>query len=235
MNQAENLLVIYHPVSIQKNSRGNFYKIPLDSVFYTRTGRIGKIKSYVIFHNLVNENQKGQLLFTNANLVKLFTYDPAGNPLTLQLVRFCERWKAYEVNKVCSIINYSFSRSGNLITLVRRNDPVNTYSDGTYTFTLTENDDPASIAFVNSANTESWERTIEMNKNGYVSCYIDKSKGLIYQSLCMIYHPEPGAKFPVEVISTSFEKDGISYLQKNITTGKVRTRDRMTLEWSGWK
>lgn len=229
------LMVIHHPVAIQKNSRGNFYKIPVDSVFYDNLRRIAKIKSYVIFHNLINENTKGQFLFTNATIVKQYTYDQVGTPVALQLVRFCERWKSYETNKICSIINYSISRSDNTITLVRRNDPVNAYSDGTYTFTLTENDDPASVSFLNSAKTEGWERTIELNKDGNVSCYIDKSKGLIIQSLCMVYHPEPSAKYPVEIITTTFEKDGISYLQKNNTTGKSRTRNRMTLEWSDWR
>jgi hypothetical protein len=87
---------------------------------------------------------------------------------------------------------------------------------------------------MNLAKTENWQRTIELNKDGNVSCYIDKSGDLILQSLCMIYH-DPQAKIPLETITTTFEKDGISYYQKNNTTGKSRTRDRMTLEWNPWK
>ncbi len=233
-NAEKRLLIIHHPAEIQRNSRGNFYKIPVDSVFYDQIGRIGKIKKYVIFHNLTNDNGKGQLLFTNATLVRQYSYNSVGEILSLQLVRFCERWRSYDANKVCSIINYAFSRDNNTVTITRKNDPVNIYSDGVYTFQLTDNDDITSVSFVNSSKTEEWERTIEM-KEGKVSCYFDKSKGLIIQSLCMIYHSEPGARSLVETITTTFEKDGISYLQKNNTTGKVRTRNRMTLEWSPWK
>ena len=229
------LLIIHHPVVIQRNSRGNFYKIPVDSVFYDRSGQIGKIKSYILFYNLTADNQKGQLLFTNTTLVKQYSYNVNLSLQTIQIVRFCERWKSYEANKVCSIINYSISRNGNEIMLMRKNDPVNQYSDGTYTFILKDNDDITSISFINSSNTEGWERSIELNKDGNVSCYIDKSKGLIFQSLCMIYHSERDAKYPVETITTTFEKDGISYLQRNNTTGKTRTRNRMTLEWNAWK
>lgn len=234
-NTERKLLIIHHPAVVQRNSRGNFYKIPVDSVFYDKAGRIGKIKSYVIFHNLTNDNQKGQLLFTNTTQVKQYAYNEDGDLLSMQLVRFCERWRSFDPNKVCSIINYSFSRDKNKVSIARKNDPVNIYSDGVYTFQLTDGNDITSISFMNSSKTEEWERTIEMNKEGNVSCYFDKSKGLIFQSLCMIYHPESGARYPVETITTTFEKDGISYLQKNNTTGKVRSRNRMTLEWSPWR
>jgi len=233
--KSRHFLIIHHPAVIQKNSKGNFYKNPVDSVFYDVAGRIAKIKSYVIFHTLTSDNQRGSHLFTNAVQVKQYRYDSKSDYASLQLVRFCERWKAWETNKVCSIINYTFERDGNKIKLIRKNDPVNPYSDGTYTFDFSDKGDMSGISFMNAANTEGWERTIELNKEGNVSCYIDKSNGLIVQSLCMIYHPEPGAKYPVEIITTTFEKDGISYLQNNNTTGKTRTRDRMTLEWSTWK
>jgi hypothetical protein len=233
--KSRDLLIIHHPAVIQKNGNGSFYKNPVDSVFYDAAGRIARIKSYVIFHSLTAGNQRGPHLFTNAVQVKQYRYDNHGDYTSLQLVRFCERWKAYERNKVCSIINYTFEKSGDEIKLLRKNDPVNQYSDGTYTFTFNNTGELSGISFINAANTEGWERTIELNKEGNVSCYVDKSKGLIFQSLCMIYHPEPGAKFPVETITTTFEKDGISYFQKNNTTGKSRTRDRMTLEWSPWK
>jgi len=69
-----------------------------------------------------------------------------------------------------------------------------------------------------------------------VHCYFDKVNGVLKQSLCMIYHTDdPNAKYPVENITTVFEDDGVSYYQKNNTTGQIRTRDRMTLEWSSWK
>jgi hypothetical protein len=92
-----------------------------------------------------------------------------------------------------------------------------------------------SISFQNVAKTENWTREIELNKDGFVNCYMDKANNVIVQSLCWIYHQEANAKYPVEEIVTTFEKDGISYIQRNGTTGKVRTRDRMTLEWTPWK
>jgi hypothetical protein len=126
-------------------------------------------------------------------------------------------------------------KKGDAYLLSRRNNPANGYSDGTYTFTFDGNDNLKGVSFVNVANTENWHRSIELNKDGNVSCYIDKTNDVIRQSLCMIYHPEPQAKYPVETVTTIFEKDGISYYQKNNTTGKIRTRDKMTLEWSQWK
>jgi hypothetical protein len=231
---SRNLLIIHHPAAIQKNGNGSFYKNPVDSVLYDAEGRIARIKSSMVFYSLTAGNQKGQYLFTNTIQVKQYRYKDNNEYDSFQLVRFCERWKTWESNKVCSIINYTFEKNGNEIKLLRRNDPVNQYSDGTYTFTFNDNRDLSGISFINSSNTEGWERTIELNREGNVSCYIDKSKGRIFQSLCMIYHPEPGARFPVETITTTFEKDGISYFQKNNTSGKSRTRDRMTLEWSTW-
>ena len=99
-----------------------------------------------------------------------------------------------------------------------------------------KNENLKSVSFQNLSNTENWQRTIELNKEGHVSCYIDKIQGVIRQSLCMMYHMnDPGAEYPVETITTVFEEDGISYFQKNNTTGLSRTRDRMTLEWSAWR
>jgi len=231
----QQLMVITEMPVIQKNWAGHFYKIPLDSVFFDKNKRITKIKRYMLFHSVINTNQKGNLLFTNCTEVKQFIYGIGHEIEQFQLTRYCERWKAYEANKVCSILTYDFTKKGNAYLLSRRNNPANGYSDGTYTFTFDDNDNLNGISFVNVANTENWHRSIELNKDGNVSCYIDKTNDVIRQSLCMIYHPEPQAKYPVETVTTTFEKDGISYYQKNNMTGKIRTRDKMTLEWSGWK
>jgi hypothetical protein len=229
------VLILKQPVAIQKNWAGNFYKVPLDSVFYDRSGRIVKIKSYVLFYALVNNTQQGNLLFTNRTFVRQFVYGEEKEISVLQVVRYCERWKAYEVNKVCSIISYTINKKGETYLLSRKNEPPNVYSDGTYTFNFDLNENLNGISFSNLANTENWHRVVELNSDGYVSCYMDKTNNIVIQSLCMIYHKEAGAKYAVETITTTFEKDGISYLQKNNTTGKMRTRDRMTLEWSPWK
>jgi hypothetical protein len=235
-----NLLIVFRPVIIQNNSRGMFYKNPVDSVFYTNQGQIVTVKSYVLFYTLLTGNQRGNLLFTNHTETRNFEYAVNHDLKNYTVTRYCERWKAYEANKVCSTIHYAINREGNTYTLVRKNEPVNNFSDGTYTMKYDENEDLKEISFTNAAKTENWQRTIELNKSGYVSCYYDKTNGQILQSLCMIYNAninenDPNTVKLVETITTTFEKDGISYYQKNNTTGKIRTRNRMTLEWSAWK
>ncbi len=233
---AGNIIVIQQPPVVQNNYHGSFYKLPVDSVFLDKNKRVSKIKRYVQFYSLVNKNQRGDPLFLNRTQVRQYEYGPGGEIVKYQEVRFCERYRAYEANKVCSILNFAFLKEGNTYRLTRRNDPVNNYSDGTYTFEFDKNENLAAISFKNTANTESWARTIEMNPEGNVSCYFDKTNSLITQSICFVYHDkDPEAKYPVETITTTFEKDGISYLQKNNTTGQSRTRDRMTLEWSQWR
>ena len=74
-----------------------------------------------------------------------------------------------------------------------------------------------------------------MNKDGNVSCYIDKKSGVTASTQCMIYHKEPNAKFPVEIINTTYDKEGIDYMQTNLTTEKTRLRNKLTLEWGPWK
>lgn len=233
---AGNVIVIQQPPVVQNNYYGSFYKLPVDSVFLDRYKKVAKIKRYVQFYSLVNKNQRGDPLFLNRTQVRQYEYEPGGEIVKYQEVRFCERYRAYEANKVCSILNFAFSKEGSTYRLTRRNDPVNNYSDGTYTFDFDNQEYLTSISFKNTANTESWARTIEMNPEGNVSCYFDKTNNLITQSICFVYHDkDPGAKYPVETITTTFEKDGISYLQRNNTTGQSRTRDRMTLEWGPWR
>jgi hypothetical protein len=231
-----NLLIIKEPVIVQKNYNGNFYKTPIDSVFFDRYKRVANIKKYILFYSLVNNNQKGDLLFINRTQVRQYEYGADSEITQYQEVRFCERWKAYETNKVCSILAYTFLKQGDTYLLTRKNDPANTYSDGTYTFVFDQSENLTGISFKNVANTESWNRQIELNKDGNVNCYFDKTNNVLRQSLCMVYHDkDPKAKYPVEIITTTFEEDGISYLQRNNTTGQSRTRDRMTLEWSPWR
>jgi hypothetical protein len=231
-----NLLIIQEPPVVQNNYNGNFYKTPVDSVFFDRYKRVVKIKRYVQFYSVVNNNQRGTPLFINRMLVKQYEYGPDNEITQYQVVKFCDRWKVYEANKVCSILTFTFAKLGNTYLLTRRNNPANSYSDGTYSFAFDNRENLTGISFKNTANTENWQRLIELNKDGNVNCYIDKTNDIIIQSNCMIYHDkDPKAKYPVEIINTTFEKDGISYHQKNNTTGLSRTRDRMTLEWSPWR
>ena len=229
------LFIIQGANAVQNNSYGKFYKTPIDSVFYDRNKRIVKIKRYMQFYNLVNNNQKGALLFTNLSQVKQYQYGTSNQITKYELVKFCDRYKAYETREVCSIINYSVTKQGNNYLITRRNNPANEFSDGTFTLEFDDHENIKSISFITFSNSGDWQRLVELNKEGNVNCYTDKSQGVILNTMCMIYHKEPNAKYPVETIYTTFEKDGVSYMQKNVTTEKTRVKDRMTLEWGPWK
>lgn len=229
------ILIIEEAAVIQKNATGSFYKKPVDSVYYDSQKRIATVKKYLLFHSLETGNSCGPLLFTNRTQVKQYEYNPDHTLKFYKITRYCERSKAYESNKLCSSLTYTISNGNGTCQVVRQNEPANAYSDGTFTFYFDMPDNLHSISFLNIAKTENWTRDIELNKDGFVNCYLDKSNNTIKQSLCMIYHKEPNAKNPVEEIITTFEKDGISYFQRNSTTGQIRTRDRMTLEWTPWR
>jgi hypothetical protein len=230
------ILVIHEQPVVQNNWAGHFYRMPFDSLFFDRQQRIVKIKRYVQFYSVVRDNQRGSPLFLNLSLVKQFTYGKDNRITQYQVVKFCDRWNAFETGKVCSIINYSFTGQDSTLRLSRRNDPANPYSDGTFTYEFDSRENLKSISFENLSKTENWQRSVELNSRGHVNCYFDKTNGIIRQSICFIYHlDDPLAGHPVETITTVFEKDGISYFQRNNTTGRSRTRDRMTLEWSPWK
>jgi hypothetical protein len=232
----DNVLVINERSIIQNHWSEQFYKTPFDSVFFDRYKRVAKIKRYIQFYSVINKNQQGAPLFLYLSQVMQYEYGPDNQISQYQVVKFCERWKVYDPGKVCSIITYSLTKKDNTYLLTRHNDPVNNYSDGIFTYVFDDNDNLNSLAFHNLSNTEHWQRIIELNKDGNVSCYFDKTNDIVRQSLCMIYHlHEPNTKYPVETITTIFEENGISYSQKNNTTGLSRTRDKMTLEWSPWK
>jgi hypothetical protein len=220
---------------LQNNSLGSFFRVPVDSVFYDRNHRIVKIKRYILFYKLLNNNRKGELLFTNQTQVKQYQYSIENEVSQLELVKFCDRYKYYEKNTVCSIVKYIISRDGNHYSITRRNNPPNEYSDGSFAFDIDADQNIRSLSFKNLANTQSWQQFVNLNKSGNVDCYINKSGGVTFSTLCMVYHPETNAKYPVEIIKTTFEKDGIDYTQTNLTTDKTRIRNRMTLEWGEWK
>jgi hypothetical protein len=228
------LLIVNEDYILQNNTYGSFFKIPVDSVFYDNNKRVVKIKRYIHFYKLVNNYRKGEFLFTNLMQVKQYQYDANNRISQYELVRFCERYSAYQPNKVCGIIKYSVSKQGNNYLLTRHNNPENEFTDGTFTLEYDGNGNIKSMTFKNLKNTRTWQRFVEVNKEGNVNCYIDKSQGITESTTCMIYHNEPNAKYPVEIINTTYEKDGVSYWQKNTTTGKTRVRDRLTMEWGPW-
>ena len=229
------IVIIHEDYILQKNSSGNFFRYPLDSIFYDRNKRIMKIKRYVQFYDLLPGNKKGALLFTNLSQVKQYQYEANNRMSKYELVKFCDRYKAYDKNEVCSIVNYTIAKQDNSYLVTRRNNPENEFSDGTFTLEFDEHENVKCIAFRVQPNTLKWQRFVELNKEGNVNCYIDKMLGVTSSTRCMIYHNEPNAKYPVEIIKTSFEKDGVDYTQSNLTTDKTRVRDRMTLVWGPWK
>lgn len=230
------IIIIHEDYILQKNSSGNFFRFPLDSVFLDGNKRIVKIKRYVQFYDLLPGNKKGNLLFTNLSQVKQYQYDANRQMSKYELVKFCDRYKAYDKNEVCSIINYAVARQGSNCMITRRNNPENEFSDGTFTLEFDAQENIKSISFkVLSTNTLKWQRFVELNKDGNVNCYIDKVQDVTSSTRCMVYHREPNAKYPVEMIDTHFEKDGVDYVQTNVTTGQERERNRMTLEWGPWK
>jgi hypothetical protein len=234
INQGK-ILIIQEDYSFQNTSSGKFYKIPIDTVFYDASNRIVKIKRYIQFYKQETNYQKGAYLFTNRFQVKQYQYQPDNQMSELELVRFRDRYKVMDSNEVSYIINYKLIKQGNNYQLIRRNNPQNAYSDGIFSIDLDGHYNITSISFHNIANTQVWQRLIKLNKAGNVSCYIDMDKGIKSNTTCMEYHNEAGAPYPVEIISTSFEKGGIDMFQKNVTRQTSRSRDKLTLEWGPWK
>jgi hypothetical protein len=229
------IIVIHEDYLLQKNSSGNFFRFPIDSVFLNQKKQMVKIKRYVLFYDLLPGNKKGNLLFTNLSLVKQYQYDANGQMTQLELVKFCDRYKSYDKNEVCSIIKYSVTHQNSSILVTRRNNPENEFSDGTFTFEFDAQGNIKSLSFRLLTNVLKWQRFVDLTKDGNVNCYTDKMQGVIGGTRCMVYHHEPNAKYPVEIIDTSYDKDGIDYIQTNRTTQKSRERNMMTLEWGPWK
>jgi hypothetical protein len=230
------ILKINEPGVVLNRQTGRLYKAPFDSVFFNRQGRIIKIKRYIHFYQVVNGYQRGAPLFVHLSQVKQFEYNASNQLTKYQLVNFCDRWSGPDDNKVCYIITYSLNIQAKTYILTRQNDPSNDFSDGTFTFEFDTHDNLKSLAFKNTGNSENWKTFVELNEDGNVSRYLYQVKGVVHQSLDIIYNlDDPYAKYKVELITCTFEDDGVSYYQKNNTTGKSRFRDKMTGEWSPWK
>ena len=232
----KNILRINESGSILNKRSARLYKAPIDSVFFDNRGRIVKIKRYIQYYQVTANYQRGAPLFLHLSEVRQFEYN-AGNLIARQqTVSFCDRWSAQDERKVCNIINYTLNRQGNTYILARRNDPVNDYSDGTFNFEFDSRNNLKSVSFKNVKNSEDWKCFVEVNKEGYVSRYVRQNKGFVHQTLLINYYlNDPYAKHKYETITCTFEDDGVSYYQRNNTTGKERFRDKMTGEWSPWQ
>lgn len=235
-NQRSKTLRIVEPGTIVSKTTGKYYKLGIDTVFYDQSGRIVKIKRYNEFYQIKNNYQKGAYIFTHLTQVRQFVYGVSNKITEYQLTNFCDRSSAQEARKVCNIITYQISNMGNIYKVSRKNNPENPYSDGEFIYEFQPDFNLSTVAFSNLKKTENWKTYIELNKDGYVSNYIYENQGAIRNSLLINYYlNDPNAKFKVETISCAFEDDGVSYYQKNNMTGKSRTRDKLTLEWSPWR
>jgi hypothetical protein len=221
---------------IASTGSGKVYKQPVDSVFTDQRGRVMKVKRYMLFSTIVNNYQQGAFLYAWLSQVKQFEYTTDNQLSKYHVVNFCERTATSTVSKVCFMVTYQISREGNSYILIRKNDPPNSYSDGTFTYEFDNTATLKSVAFANFTNTENWKTFIELNEAGNVSNYIYQNKGFVNKSLMINYYLDnPKAKNKIETISCTFEDDGVSYYQINNMTGKSRVRDRLTMEWSDWK
>ncbi|MFO7655829.1 MAG: hypothetical protein R6W78_02075 [Bacteroidales bacterium] len=233
---SENILRINEKAVILNKSTGKLYKEPFDTVFFDTRGRVAKIKRYIHFSQASDNYRKGASLFMHLTQVKQFDYGADNQVTKIQVVNFCDRWSAGAEHKICNIVTYSFNKQLNKYNITRKNDPANNYSDGTFTLEYDASENLKSLSFINSGKSENWKTHVELNKEGNVKRYLYEINGKINQSLDFNYYlNDTNAKYPVEQIKCTFEDDGISYYQMNTTTGKSRTRDKMTGEWSPWR
>jgi hypothetical protein len=231
-----NILVVNEQSIVVTKNGKNFYKIPFDSIFFAPNGKIAKIKRYAHLHQSNASYQKGNYLFTYLYEIKQFGYSSDLSLTYFEVDNFCERWSLTDASKVCNIARYSISKQNNTFTIVKQNDPANDYADGNFLYEFDNANNLKVVSFKNKKNTDSWKTTIELNDKGYVYRYIYEVNGKTNNTLLFNYFlNDPKAKCKYEAISCTFEDDGISYFQKNLTTGKSRIRDHFTAEWGAWQ
>jgi len=221
--------------TILKKRTGNYYKFPIDSVFFDRKGRVKKLKKYVHYFEATNNYKKGASLYVDIEQIKEFNYFPDGVLSNYRLVKYCGRETGKSKNEVCHIVSYSLSRQGRKFTVLRKNEPKNDYSDGTFIFEFDSNFDMKRMEFTNVKKNLNRNCIIELNEDRNVSRYLYEKDGIINKTILVNYNNSPNAKHKVETIVCYFEEDGISYHQKNSTTGKSRSRNKLTMKWNPWK
>jgi len=231
----ESVVRINGQSTILKKRTGNYYKYPIDSVFFDRNGRVKKVKKYVHYFEATKNYKKGASFAVDIVQIKEFDYFQDGVLSSYQVVTYCDRWGGKKQNEKCHKVTYSITRQGRNFTVLRKNEPENVYSDGTFIFEFDSNFDMKRMEFISADKNLSRKCIIELNENRNVSRYLYEKGGIIYRTLLVNYNNSPDAKYKVETITCHFEEDGISYFQKNNTTGKSRARDRLTMKWSPWK
>lgn len=234
-NFDKNMVRMNGQSTILKKSSGNYYKFPFDSVFFDRNGRVKKLKRYAHYFEATKSYQKGASLYVDIELVKEFDYFPDGVLSGYRVVNYCDRWGGKNINEVCHVVSYSIAREGRKFTVVRKNEPENVYSDGTFIFEFDSNFDMKGMEFTNANKSLTRKCFVELNEEKNVSRYLYEKNGRIDRTILVNYNNNPDAKYKVETTICYFEEDGISYYQVNSTTGKTRTRNKLTMVWEPWK
>ncbi|MBN1598929.1 MAG: hypothetical protein JW894_11605 [Bacteroidales bacterium] len=231
----KNILRINEKSSVVNRSSGKIFKSPIDSVFFDARGRVVKVKRYLQLFQVTAGYQRGAPILLHLSQVKQYDYTPAGDLLKYEIVNFCDRWKATDEKKVCYIVTYNISKKGNGYTLNRKQEPENDYADGTYSYEFDQQGRMTKIAFKNLKNSENWLTFVETNLQGNVSRYVYQVNGKVNKTLLINYYPDTLSGNRFETITCLFEDDGVGYLQRNNTTGKIRERNMMTGDWGPWK
>ncbi|RLD66663.1 MAG: hypothetical protein DRI95_06320, partial [Bacteroidetes bacterium] len=91
--------------TILKKSTGNYYKYPIDSVFFDSKGRVKKLKKYVHYFEATNNYKKGASLSIDLEEIKEFNYFPDGVLSNYRLVNYCDGSGGKNKNEVCHIVN----------------------------------------------------------------------------------------------------------------------------------
>lgn len=229
------IIVLEGKSSILNKASGRVYKVPVDSVFLGKNQKILKIKRYHRYHQVNANYRMGNLLFQHLAQVKQYQFTQGGIS-ALEITNFCDSEGASSPRKVCNIVSYNFQNEGNIYKVIRKQNPENRYADGTFVYEYDADLTLKSVAFNNLSNSENWKTFVEVNDDGYVSRYVYQKNGWVHQTLLIhYYHNNPKAPHQVEKVTCVFEDDGVSYYQKNNTTGKSRSRDKMTGEWGPWQ
>lgn len=221
--------------SIITKKNVNYYKEPIDSVFFDANNRVKLIKSYIHYFEATKNYKKGASLYFDLVKIKKFRYFPDGILSNYQVITYCDRWSGINANQRCHKVTYTISRSGREFTIQERNEPENKFSDGTFIYEFDDNFDLKKMEFKGFDKTLSRTCFVELNDERNVSRYLYKRNGIIERTLLINYNKDPNADYKYETITCHFEKDRICYFQNNNRTGKSRKRDRLTLKWSAWK
>ncbi len=220
---------------ITKKSK-NYYKVPIDSIFFDANNRVKSIKSYIHYFEADKNYKKGASLYIDIIRIKKFEYFPDGVLSNNQVITYCDRWGGITPNKQCHKVTYAISREDRKFIIKESNEPHNQFSDGTFTYEFDTNFDLVKMKFKGNDKARDRICFVELNEDRNVSRYLyKKGSDFINRTLVIEYNNDPKANYKYETITCHFEKDRVCYFQRNNRTGKSRKRDRLTLKWTPWR